>query len=170
MKLIQAMKQLKDLTFKHDDLVRKVAAHSAYLSTESPVYPDQGRQVAEWLQACEDIVQRMMYLHIAIQRTNLVTPVTIELGGKQVTKSIAEWVLRRRAYAGRDFQAWTKLTDRNLREGTVKNSLGQDVEVKIVRCYNPVSRDAKVELYRSEPAIIDGVLEITNAVTDLIES
>ena len=46
---------------------------------------------------------------------------------------------------------------------------GEKIEVKIVRCYDPTTRDTKIELYRSEPVLIDSQLEITNAVTDLIE-
>jgi len=30
-------------------------------------------------------------------------------------------------------------------------------------------RDERLELYRSEPTIIDGQLEVVNAVTDLVE-
>lgn len=169
MKLIQAMKQLKDMNHKHADLMQKVAIHSAHLNYETPTYSDQKKQVREWMQALEDLTKEMVRLQVAIQRTNLGTPVTIDLNGKQVTKSIAEWVLRRRTYANMDYMAWTKLTDRNLKEGTVKNSQNQDVEVKIVRCYDPTERDTKVEMYRGEPAKIDGTLEIVNAVTDLVE-
>src|SRR6267154_3329727 len=96
MKLIQAMKQLKDLAIKAEDLRGKVAKFCADLTMETPTYPDQRKQVSDWLQSHGDILKETLRLRVAIQRTNLATPVTIELDGKQVTKCIAEWIHRRR--------------------------------------------------------------------------
>lgn len=169
MKLIQAMKQIKDLARKSDDLCKKIAQHSAHLSFETPTYGEkQKEQVREWLQACEDISKEILRLRFLIQKTNLATSVTIELGGKQVTKTIAEWIHRRRDLAKMDMAIWGQLTDKRLQEGQMKNSTGETVDVKIIRNYDPAERDAKIELYRSEPSTIDGVLETINAVTDLV--
>src|SRR5689334_161771 len=99
MKLIQAMKQLKDLGIKATDLRAKIAQFSADLSFETPMYPDQKAQISEWLQAHSDVLKEILRLRVAIQKTNINTPVTIELGGKQVVKSIAEWIHRRRDLA-----------------------------------------------------------------------
>lgn len=170
MKLIQAMKQIKDLARKADDLKAKIGQHCAHLNVETPTYGEKQReQVREWLQAHEDILKQILKLRVAVQRTNLSTPVTMELGEVQVTKTIAEWIHRRRDLADSDMKAWMKLTDKNLKEGTAKNSTGDPVEVKIIRNYDPAERDKKLELYRSEPSIIDANLEVVNAVTDLIE-
>lgn len=169
MKLIEAMKKIKMLQQKAEDIRNKIAAHSADLDFETPLYADQRKQVAEWLQAHFDILQEILSLRVAIQRTNLATPVTITLGDKDVTKSIAEWIHRRRDLAGFDLQAWAKLSDRGLKEGTIQQSTGQTKEVKIRRYFDPVERDNKIELYRTEPHIIDSTLEVTNAITDLIE-
>jgi len=169
MKLIEALKQIKDLKRKADDLQDKVAKHSAYLSIETPVYPDQKTQVHEWIQAHSDILKEILRLRVAIQKTNLLTPVTIDLGEKTITKSIAEWIHRRRDLALLEAQMWTKLTDRGLKEGTIKQSTDQLIEVKIVRCYDPKERDSALALYQSEPHVIDAKLEVINAVTDLME-
>lgn len=170
MKLIEGMKKLKDLSRKAEDLRGKIAVNCAHLSTETPTYGDKQReQVREWLQAHEDIAKEMLRLRVAIQRTNLQTPVSIELSGKTVTKSIAEWIHRRRDLAKLDLEAWTKLGDKGLKEGHGKNTLGETIEVKIVRNFDPKERDVKVEMYRSEPMVVDATLEVTNAVTDLIE-
>ena len=168
MKLIEAMKQIKRLQEKASDLRDKVAKHSADLDFETPLYSDQRKQVAECLQSHSDIVKEVLRLRIAIQRTNLATNVAIELGGKPVTKTIAEWIHRRRDLAKLEQDAWSKLTDRNLREGTVMQSTGQHKEVKIRRYFDPQERDNKLDLYRSEPSAIDATLEVTNAVTDLL--
>lgn len=167
MRIIEGLKKIKDLQRKADDLVVKVSKHSAYLDNETPVYADQKAQVAEWMQSHQDILKEILKLRIAIQTTNLATMVTIdELGA---TKSIAEWVHRRRDLAKQQAKMWASLTDRNLREGQVKQpSTEQVISVKIVRCYDPAQRDKLVELYTSEPTLIDGRLEIVNAVTDLI--
>jgi len=169
MKLIEALKQIKDLEKKADDLREKVAKNSAHLNIETPTYADQRKQVKQWIQSHADILKEILRLRIAIQKTNLATDVVIELEGKAVTKSIAEWIHRRRDLANDEVKAWRGLTDRNLKEGTMKQSNDQPVEVKIVRCYEPEERDQKIYNLESEPSIIDGKLEIVNAVTDLLE-
>ena len=170
MKIIEAMKKTQDLQRKAEDLRGKVALYCADLSHETPVYGDnQRQQVREWLQGHGDIVQEIARLRIAIQRTNLATPVSIEIGGKTVTKTIAEWIHRRRDLANLDSDMWRKLGDRGLKEGMLMGSQGQQQEVKIRRYFDPVERDRMVEMYRSEPMTIDATLEVVNAVTDLIE-
>ena len=105
----------------------------------------------------------------AIQKTNLETQISIEIGGKNVTKSVSEWVWRRREYAVTDKMTWRLLSDRNIQEGHFKSSQGVDTRVEIVRHYDPIERDKMVDMYNSEPHLIDSALEISNAVTDLIE-
>lgn len=170
MKIIEAMKKCKDLMRKAEDYRSKIATNSAHLSFETPAYGDKQReQVAEWVQGHEDILREVLKLRLAIQRTNLATNVPIELNGKTATKTVAEWIHRRRDLAKLDQQAWAALTDRNLQQGIGKNSQGAEFEVKIMRNFDPAQRDAKVEAYRSEPMTIDATLEVINAVTDLIE-
>jgi 2-succinyl-5-enolpyruvyl-6-hydroxy-3-cyclohexene-1-carboxylate synthase len=170
MKIINAMKQIKDLQMKAEDLRGKIAAHSADLDFETPLYADQRTQVTGWLQAHSDIMREILRLRLAIQKTNLETQVTIRLGNQPVTKSIAAWVHRRRDLAKYDLDAWSKLTDRNLREGSITQSTGQQKEVKIRRYYDPVQRDDMKVMYKSEPNVIDSELEVVNATTDLIET
>lgn len=169
MKLIEALKQVKDLERKAEDLRKKVGQHSAHLNYETPVYTDQKGQVSEWIQAHSDILKEILRLRIAIQKTNIITGVTIELDGVKVVKSVAEWIHRRRDLAELDRDMWRQLTDRGLKEGQVKQSTEQIMDVKIVRCYDPSLRDKKIAALSSEPSIIDSKLEIVNAVTDLVE-
>ena len=171
MKLIEAMKKLKDLNVKAEDLRKKVALHCADLTLETPLYgADQKATVDGWIQAHSDILQEILRLRVAIQKTNISTPVTIELGGKQVTKTIAEWIHRRRDLSNLELSMWKQLTDRNLKEQNIQTAPGAPItEVRIRRYFDPTLRDAKAELYRSEPSVIDATLEVTNAVTDLIQ-
>jgi hypothetical protein len=169
MKIIEALKQTKDLTRKIADLQVKIAKNSAYPSNEKPVYENQKAQVSEWIQSVHDLLKEILRLKIAIQKTNLATEVVIELDGVPVTKTIAEWVIRRRDLAKIEADTWLYLTDRNIRQGTIKQSNDQLIEVTIVRCFEPAERDRKINSFQSEPTIIDGKLEIINAITDLIE-
>lgn len=170
MKLIEAMKKTQDLQRKAEDLRSKVALHCADLSHETPVYGERQReQVREWVQAHGDILKEILRLRTAIQRTNLATPVSIEIEGKPVSKTIAEWIHRRRDLAKMDEAMWKMLGDRGLKEGILQGSQGQTQEVKIRRYFDPVERDRMLETYRSEPMTIDATLEVVNAVTDLIE-
>lgn len=169
MKLIEAMKTLKHLQEKTADLRAKVAQYCADLDFETPTYPDQRAQVQEWVQSHLDTTQEIARLRIAIQRTNLATSVTIELGGKQVTKTIAEWIHRRKDLAKLDLELYSKLTDRNLREGAMQTSTGGTKDVKRRLYFDPKTKDEKMALYKSEPSVIDGHLEVVNAVTDLLE-
>jgi len=168
-KIIEALKQSKDLLRKADDLKVKVKNYHAHNSLESAVYPTQESQVKEWMQAFSDVLKEILHLRVSITRTNLLTDVSIELGGKTVTKSIAEWIHRRRDLAQLEGELWNVLDDKRIQEGFTTNSAGDKIEVKIVRYYDPAERDRKRELFRSEPTIIDGKLEIVNAVTELIE-
>lgn len=168
MKIIEAMKKIKSNKEKITDLQSKIAANSANLSFETPMYPETKDKISGWAQACEDIGQENIGLLVSIQRTNLATPVTIDLGGKQVTKNIAEWVWRRREYAALDHATWSKMTDRNLKEGVSQTSVGTQLEVKIIRHYDPTIRDERRAVYASEAHLIDAALEVVNATTDLI--
>jgi hypothetical protein len=170
MKIIEAMKKVKTNKDKIADLQAKIAQYCVNLSFETPTYgTETANKIKEWLQSCDDISKDNAKLLVAIQRTNLATPVTIQLGDNAVTKSIAEWVWRRREYAAIDLSTWTKLGDRNLKEGQVINSNSERVDVRIVRHFDPVHRDKMVTIYRSEPHEIDAALEVVNAVTDVVE-
>lgn len=170
MKIIEAMKRVKANKEKIGDLQKQVSLYCANYDFESPTYgTETANKIAEWLQACDDISKQSAKLLVAIQRTNLATQVTITLGDNNITKSIAEWVWRRREYAALDLKTWSMLTDRNLKDGMHQNSQGLPTPVKVVRHFDPVKRDRMAAMYKGEPHEIDAALEVVNAVTDLIE-
>ena len=170
MKIIEAMKQIKDLQIKAEDLKKKIQHNHAHLSYESPIYgAEQKNRIDEWLQGYSDILKEILRLRVSVQKTNLSKDVTIELGGKQVTKSIAEWIHRRRDLATLEKSVWEIMNDKGLQEQRIKQSTNEILEVKILRYYEPAKRDEKIELFRSEPSKVDSTLEIINATTDLIE-
>jgi hypothetical protein len=171
MKIIEGLKLIKELTIKAEDLRQKVRNNCAHLSIETPVYEKQGEQIAKWIQSHSDVVKEMLNLRHRINRTNFATEVPIELGGKKVTHTIDQWIVRRRELAKFELEMWHGLTDRNLKEGAMPPSTpgNPPTQVKIIRYYDPLKRDEAVELYRSEPGIIDRTLEVVNATTDLLD-
>ena len=170
MKLIEAMKQIKDLQRKANDLRTKIGQCSADLDIETPLYEDQFGKVKGWLQAHSDLCREILRLRTAIQKTNLQTDVMVDIGGKTVEKTIAEWIHRRRDLATLELSAYQQLTDRGLKETNfMQQSTGEKKEIKIRRHYNPEERDRMVDLFQSEPLMIDARLEVVNAVTDLVE-
>lgn len=171
MKIIEGLKKIKDLAKKAEDLRGKVSQYCADLDCESPVYPDQKRQISEWLQSHSDVIKEILALRYRIQKTNIATQVTMQLNDRSVTKSIAEWVHRRRDLAELERTMWNRLSDRGLKDMSTYKLTPQSPEniVKRRLYFDPKERDEKVELYRSEPGIIDATLETINAVTDLVE-
>lgn len=175
MKIIEALKKTKDLQRKADDIRKKIADNCADLDAEQPAYgtPEaQTKQIAEWLQAHSDILKEIESLRLAIQKTNLAVEIPVEVvDGKRVTKSIAAWIHRRKDLAKTEAQAWSVLTNRNLRAQSYRATpTAEDVKIANVRkYYNQAERDKKVEEFTSEPSRIDAALEIANAVTDLIQ-
>jgi len=170
MKIIEAMKRVKANKEKITDLQTKIGQVSAHHAHETPLYgADTATKISEWAQSCDDLTQENIRLLTSIARTNLATQVTVTLSDKSVTKPIAEWIWRRREYAAVDLATWSKMTDRGLKEGHVQTSTGIPMEVKLVRNYDPERRDKKMAEYRSEPHEIDAALEVTNAITDLVD-
>lgn len=170
MKIIEAMKKIKDHLRKCEDLRVKISNNSASLSIETPVYGDrQSSQVAEWLQSHSDTVKDIGNLRYQITKTNVETLVDVTIGGVVLNKSISEWIQRRKDLATLEHSAWAALTDRGLREQLVSSTTGgEPTQVKIIRHFDPTLRDKKLEEFASEKSLIDAALEIANATTDLI--
>jgi hypothetical protein len=176
MKIVEAMKQKKELLRKADDLKLKVRDNCASFEHETPQYgSDQAKQIKSWMDAHHDLLEEILKLGLRIQRTNMQTQVTITLGGKDISQSIAAWILRRgqgkqmKGLSADDFAMWSMLTDRGLKESKEMLSTGQVLEKKIKRWFDPAERDKMKEMYMSEPQLIDAKLEVVNATTELLE-
>jgi len=170
MKIIEALKKVKDLNRKAEDLRDKVKKHCCHSSQKEPEYGKEQQQMVDgWIQAHRDIVKEILNLRIAIQKTNLSIMVPIDINGKTVTKSIAEWVHRRRDLANLDRLVYDAMMgDKGIQEGKFKSPGDEIVEIKIVRYYSPKHRDEMRDLFIGEPSLIDGTLEVVNATTDLV--
>ena len=174
MKIIEALKKIKDLKRKVEDLTVKIQNNCADLDCNEPVYGSKDKQcdqIKSWLDSVKDTIKEIEHLTILIQYTNIKTMVDISIDDRIVTKSIAKWILRRRELSNLQKRAWVGLTDRGLQPRNYKVS-PDDEGVKIanvVRFYDPKKRDEIVERLNMEPSLIDSKLEVVNAVTDLIE-
>lgn len=176
MKLIEAMKQQKHTLRKMEDLRKKIAMYCADLDCMQPTYgtaEEQKKKVGEWLQMHHDLALELTNIKRKIQLTNLNTPVEIKVGDNTITRSIAEWVIRRREIIDLEVQSYSILTDKGLadRSMLMRSGVSDDkVRQARVRFYFDASeRDKNIETLKTEKESIDKALEIANATTELCE-
>lgn len=170
--IIEAMKRIKDLMRKCEDLRGMVKKHSAHLSIDNPEYTEPEKKIKKWVDQHHDYLKEIMQLKARISKTNIHTKVKIEIGGNVIEHTITEWIKRRDQLAELDDAMYRCLTDAGLEEGKFKpRKLDDDkeIEVKIIRNYDPEHRDKKRDEYQSEPLLIDSRLEVINATTELLE-
>lgn len=169
MKIIEALKKIKDLNRKLEDLKEKIGKHSADMDFETPVYPDQRAQIAAWVQGSVDIIREMERLKFCIHKTNLQTMVTITLGDNTITKSISQWIDRRKTLVALEESIYRKLTNRGLKDVNIQTSTGTPQLSRVRVYFDAKDKDTKMSVLGEEPSLIDAKLEIVNATTDLIE-
>ena len=171
MKIIQGLKKIKELQKRISDLQKRIRENCADMETDEPVYADQRSQIDGWIQAIHDSVKEIMRLRCAIQLTNLKTIVTININDLEVGHTISEWIHRRRDLAGIEEDTWSCLSDKGLTPKAMNDTADpNNVKViKVRRYYSPEVRDKNIDMFKSEPQLIDATLEVVNAETDLIE-
>lgn len=169
MKIIEALKQIKFLTVKVGDIQTKIMTHSADMEFDTPPFPDMRGKISEWLQASGDLVKEIARLKFRVQKTNVLTPLTIELHGTQVTKSIYEWIQRRKDLAKLELTGWERLTDKNLVDRQFQQTTGTLSMIKMRRYYDPQEKEKKIAQLKIEPVLVDAALEITNCTVDLLD-
>jgi len=69
MKIIEGMKKIKDLTKKAEDIRAKIGLFCADLDYETPMYPDQRKEVDGWLQSHSDMLKEILSLRLSIAKT-----------------------------------------------------------------------------------------------------
>ena len=178
MKIIEGMDRIKQNIKEIDDLKKKIAQYCVRYSHEGFTYKDEAgndstrAKIAEWLQGANQLALDNVNLQMRIQKTNISTMVTIKIGDNVITKSISEWILRKRKYATLDLEIWKSLDDRNMRDGFMPTSSGEKVKTEVVRYYDPTLKDKRVKEYSLEAmkgGLIDTHLAIASATTDLVD-
>lgn len=174
MKLIEAMKSVKHTLRKMEDIKKKIAIYCADLDCMQPTYgsaEEQKKKIAEWLQMYHDLALNLTTLKRDIQNTNLNTVVTIKIDEKDVTHSIAEWIIRRREIIDLELSVYGSLGDRGLAD---KGLITRGIEDKNIRnarvrfYFDASERDKNLEILKTEKESIDKTLEIVNATTELL--
>jgi hypothetical protein len=170
MTLTEALKLLKLEKNKVLSDSNQIKEYSAKLSTDTSPYPDPKAKVAEWVQSATDKIRFIEKLSEAIARTNLLTTVTIELEGKQITKSVAAWIVRRRELAALEATLYRSMTNKGLRAQLIAATVAGNppTVVSVELAYDQNERDKKIDALSSEPTLIDSKLETVNATTLLI--
>jgi hypothetical protein len=171
MKIIEGLKKIKYLKKKIQDLHEKINRFSADNDCDAPTYKDQTKQITEWTQSCSDLLKELSTLQFRIQKTNINTEISIELNGNVVTKSIYEWVHRVRDLIRDDLETWKSLNSSGMNEARKYNLPGTSVEYIVKRrlYFDPVIKDKKIEELNLETSLIHSKLEITNAITNLLD-
>ena len=172
MKIIEALKEIKNLRRKLGDIQEKISIYSADNSTDTPIYENQKLQIESWLQAAEDINKNILNLSHRIHKTNVNTKMTIEvIDGKPITKSIDEWLLRMFNLAEEDKKTWLSLNVNDSSKTQKYRLPNSSTDVVVTRrlYFDILKRDKKLEEYSSEKSKINSKLEIINAITDLLD-
>ena len=171
MKIIEAMRNIKVLNAKAGDLVNKIRDNSADHDNAEPKYGSveaQKAKIEEWLQSHKDTIREIERLRLGIQRTNLLTECSINIGTTFVSKTIAGFIHRRRDLAAQEAQAVKNLND-TLQPGAVQDPETKQVTpVNVRRYYDLDKKDNRLSELNAEPHLIDAALEIANATTEVI--
>lgn len=178
MKLIEAIKKIKEIDQQVNSVSQKLAENSADLEHHNPAYgsvEEQTKQIQAWLCQAHDLLELKENLKYRISKTNNATMVTITVGGKDITKSIAQWMTRRRETAIAEASVWTSLFQRPkmLRPESIEclDAAGNPAKKisNVRRYFNVKQADEKVQTFAQEPSMIDGKLEVVNAITELLD-
>lgn len=167
MYIIEALKEVKHLREKISDLTKKIGNNSAHLENKPTEYKDPAAEIKSWQAQIHATTQRIEELLCRINMTNLLTNVTITIGKKTVTKSIAAWIYRRTGLSTFDLNAWMACTSKGLKIEIDKTEANKVYSV--ILNYDAKTRDLKTEEFGCEAGLIDTRLEIVNATTQLIE-
>ena len=170
MKIIEALKKVKANRQKMADLTALIRNNSANMESEKgkTPYSDPKAKVKEWLQSVESLQSDNAKLLANIQYTNLHTEVSIEMpSGTVVTKTVAEWIVRRREGVDSVSAAYESLRT-NLKQNAVRDQEGNITVDHVILNFSAEQRDKKLMDLSQEKSLIDSKLEIVNATTDLI--
>lgn len=170
MTIIEGLKRLKLLEKRMHRNCADITKYSSILSNEKPYFESedqQRREVAQLIQANNDLETEYCRIKAMIDYTNLVTMVQID----DENRSIHSWLTLLRKTGGNLIQTYNSLTSR---EADSRKNRFRDHESKppvVLRLYDEnVKRDGQrkwEDLISGK--IISGRLEVVNATTELVE-
>ena len=173
MKIIEAMKELKLIEKKIVKNTEAIALYSSGFDVEKPAFETEAKQrdeVQSLVQSNEDLLKRYAMLKAAIDKTNLVTTVSL-MGTDYTIHNLL--VLKRKA------GELLKKTYMSLNTSSAdmrKNALisgynrGDNAKVPVViRYFDEKKRNEKLNNIDNFLSAIDARLEVVNAVTNLVD-
>lgn len=178
MKIIEGLKELKQITEKLDKNADMISLYASALDNEKLPFETedkQRKQINEYIQSSKDLISRYLQLKTAIDKTNMETKVQFDFG----TFTIHDLILlnprnakaaRTGNYAGAMLaQPYTALTtDQADRRLHMLNRNSSSDSIKVLRFYDEEAKNK--ELYRISDFLgsISARLEVINATTDII--
>lgn len=163
--LIESMKELKLIEKRMETNIERINKYASQPSNEKPMFgtpEEQRKEVAQLVQANEDLTQTYTNIKAQVDYTNLITKV--EIDGKEYTIHQLLQIRRKLAH-------FMTMTYKNLNEDSAKRAMRlavskQDGTVKPERFYDEAERNKKLDFWQSLYHTIDGRLESVNAITE----
>lgn len=172
MKIIEGLKELKLIESKMKKNNEKIEKYSSILDNERPQFESESHQIQEvknLVQSNKDLQERYLELKAAIERTNLSTKVKIDGQAKEHT--IYELIIIKRKLGDLIKQTYTSMNTKQAasRLSSSRSSLGGSIAPKVVPLYDERTKNEALDAHENFMSVIDGRLEVVNAVTDIIE-
>ena len=175
MKLIQALSELKLIRKKIDQNNALIQEYASACSMNLKLDDERAQKdyLDSLLQSSHDLLQRLLLLRLAVDRTNLQTTVETEYGAYPLAALLA---LR-----GEKTKPGLAALYRNIYEHLNDNVGQRETQLALQslkdvtnppvlrRFYDPKARNQTITYWTEFRERIDAMIEVTNAETDLIE-
>lgn len=168
MKIIEALKEVKLIEKKIVKNNETIMQYSSQLSNEKPYIGDEKEQtkyVKELIQSNLDLIDRSLILKLKIEKTNNSTIAT-KRGKREYT--ITELLAYKRRIGAFERATFSSLTEDNAKRNMAMFR-GNDSGISIIRFYDEKSKNEKLGDWLEFSENIDGLLEVLNASTDIVE-
>lgn len=167
MKIIQGLKRLKLCEKKISQNCVDIEKYASKLNIEAPIFSsdaEQKKAVDSLVQANIDLFDEILVLRRKIEQANRSTPMTV--GDR--TLPIADWLHIRRSLCDQMLATYGALNP-NAAQGRARSvQPPEGVNVQIFAFYDEGDKNKNLKYWHDLRSEIDGVLEVTNAVTDLL--
>lgn len=171
MKIIEGMKELSLISKKLTVIKENLSKYSSLLSCEKPIFDSEQEQrdeILKLIQSGKDLITRWIYIKTAIEHTNLIT--RIKVCGKRLT--IAEALHWKRSMC-QELEALYKCLTNTQSCAKLNNMMrgitSLDNPITIVAMYDEKKKNEWINEHTEFIGSIDSTLEITNAITELID-
>ena len=166
MKIVEGLKRLKYIEKKMKQNQKKITQYASLSSSQNPIFKttqEQERQVMLLVEENKSLFEEYLDLKHRIDKTNNSVCVTI----RNETRTINQFLTIHRNLGKLLVDTFHSLNDE-----TACLKLRNDPEWshhKTIRCYDEITKNSMIEYWNDVIEEISGVLEVTNATTDIID-